>query len=140
MFVLSRKSDYGLLLLTLLARNLPVGRQGKTEYIPLSEISKKSGLPRAFVSRIAAELCGAGIINSKEGVDGGYQLIKKPGNISIAQVTQVLDGPWQPTKCTGDKENCPLEKKCPMANNWQNKLKRKMWEIMDSYTIEDLMK
>lgn len=134
MFTLSNKSDYGLLLLTLLA-----GNRGH-EFVPLSDIQGKSGLPKAFISKIAAELANAGIIESKEGVSGGYRLLKKPKQITIARVTQILDGPWQPTKCTGDKNNCPLEKKCPMADNWQNRLKSKMWQIMDSYTLEDLMK
>jgi len=134
MFTLSNKSDYGLLLLTLLAK------KESHEFISLSEIARDSGLPYHFVSKIAVQLTNGKFLESKEGINGGYKLAKKPGQISIARVTQILDGPWQPTKCTGDKNNCPLEKKCPMADNWQNRLKEKMWKIMDSYTIEDLMK
>lgn len=133
MLTLSNKSDYGLLLLTLLARKRSV------EYVSVSTVACESGLPYAFVSKIAAQLAGAKILMSKEGVAGGYKLSKKPGDISLAEVTEILDGPWQPTKCTGSKEKCSLEKKCPMADNWQNRLKAKMWEIMDSYTVKDLM-
>lgn len=133
MFTLSSKSDYGLLLLTLLA----VKKQNK--FVPLSGVAAKSGLPHAFISRIAAQLAEAGILKSKEGVSGGYKLLKKPEKITIAEVSQILDGPWQPTKCSGKKNSCSFKKVCPMADNWQNRLKRKMWEIMDSYTLKDLM-
>ncbi len=133
MLTLSNKSDYGLLLLTILAG------KGSGRYVSLSSVSKESGLPYAFVAKIAAQLAGARILMSKEGVAGGYKLSKKPGDISLAEVTEVLDGPWQPTKCTGSKEKCSLREKCPMADNWQNRLKAKMWKIMDSYTLKDLM-
>ncbi|MFH0864130.1 MAG: Rrf2 family transcriptional regulator [Candidatus Gottesmanbacteria bacterium] len=133
MFTLSSKSDYGLLLLTLLAGS------HKNEFIPLSDIAVKSGLPKAYISRIASELANAGIIKSKEGLNGGYKLAIPPAKITIAQVTQILDGPWQPTKCTSKQKKCSLEKNCPMADNWQNRIKAKMWKIMDSYTLKDLM-
>ncbi len=133
MLTLSNKSDYGLLLLTLLAK------EKKSEFKPLSEISRQSGLPKAFVSKIASELTSARVIKSKEGVNGGYRLLQKPEKITIAQVTQILDGPWQPTRCTNKNHDCALEKNCPMADNWQNRLKTKMWKILDSYTLKDLM-
>ncbi len=133
MLTLSNKSDYGLLLLTLLAR------KRKTEYVPLSIVAHESGLPYAFVSKIAAQLSGAGILESREGVSGGYRLLKKPETVSIGRVTEILDGPWAPTKCTEGKLQCSLKKVCPMADNWQNRLKAKMWKILDSYTLKDLM-
>lgn len=132
MFTLSTKSDYGLLLLTLLAQ------KKKEEFVPLSAIVHDSGLPYAFVARIAAEFARARILASKEGVKGGYRLIKAPGKISLAQAIEVLDGPWAPTKCTSRKP-CSFKKLCPMANNWQNRLKEKMWKILESYTLKDLM-
>lgn len=134
MFALSTKSDYGLLLLTLLAK------EKKRGFVALSEIASESGLPHAFVSRIASQLSKGGILKSKEGVAGGYKLVKDPKNISIAQTIEILDGPWAPTKCTLDLKLCSYEKLCPMADNWRAHLKRKMWNILKSYTLKDLIK
>lgn len=134
MFTLSTKSDYGLLLLTLLAK------KKKGQFVALSEITHESGLPRAFISRIASELHRGGLLESKEGASGGYKLLKNPKSVSIAQAIEILDGPWAPTKCTADPKLCAYEKLCPMADNWQMHLKKKMWDILKSYSLKDLIK
>lgn len=133
MLALSMRSDYGLLLLTLLAK------RGKSQFVALSEIASQSGLPHAFISRIASQLHGGGLLESKEGVGGGYKLNGNPKSISIAQVVEILDGPWAPTKCTADPHLCSYEKFCPMVDNWQTHLKKKIWNILKSYTLKDLI-
>lgn len=133
MFTISTKSDYGLLLLALLAK------KSRRDFVPLSSISNEADLPHAFVSRIAAKLSGAGILQSKEGSAGGYRLEKNPQQVSVARVIEILDGPWAPTKCAEEKKTCHFEKLCPMANHWQDHLKRKMWNLLESYTLKDLI-
>jgi len=132
MFSLSTKADYGLLLLTLLAK------KRKSKFVALSEIASQAGLPYAFISRIAVDLHHGGLLESKEGVSGGYKLVKNPKSISLAQAIEILDGPWAPTKCTGPK-SCFYEKLCPMADNWQRHLKKKIWNILKSYSLKDLI-
>lgn len=131
MFSLSRKSDYGLLLLSLLTRK-------NRDFISISSLSKENQLPYAFLSRIASELTQAGLLKSKEGISGGYRLAKDVGEITIAQVTEVLDGPWAPTKCTRRGKKCDYENMCPMVESWQNYLGKKLWELLNSYTLKDL--
>lgn len=134
MFTISTKSDYGLLLLTLLAK------RKKDEFVALSEIAGASGLPHAFVSRIASQLSRAGILTSKEGISGGYKMVRDLQKISIAQVIEVLDGPWAPTKCSGSDKPCAYEDVCPMVDTWQEHLRKKMWGILKSYTLKDLIR
>ena len=134
MFNLSSKSDYGLLLLSLLAK------KKKNEFVALSEISGESGLPYAFVSRIASQLAKAGLLKSKEGANGGHTLGKKPEDISVALAIEALDGPWQPTKCEDHDEICSHKDICPMTNQWQKNLKEKMWQVMENFTLKDLIK
>lgn len=131
MLSLSRKSDYGLLLLSLLTRK-------SRDFISISSLSKENQLPYAFFSRIASELAQAGLLNSKEGAFGGYKLAKNPKDVSIAQVVEILDGPWAPTKCTRRGKKCDYENMCPMVESWQNYLRKKLWELLNSYTLQDL--
>lgn len=133
MFNLSSKSDYGLLLLSLLAK------KDKTKFVALSEIAVESGLPYAFVSRIASQLAKAGLLKSKEGAMGGYKLGKRPQDISVALAIEALDGPWQPTKCEYNDEVCSHRDICPMTDNWQKNLKEKMWKVMENFTLKDLI-
>lgn len=140
MFTLSTKSDYGLLLLSLL--NPRKARTRDRKYISLSSIVRKTNLPYAFISRIASELVRAGVLQSKEGVGGGYKLARKPKDITVAKVIEVLDGSWAPTKCSyndnGDKR-CNYKHICPMVDDWQTNLKEKMWDLLNSYSLKDLI-
>lgn len=86
MLNLSKKSDYGLLLLKLLVQ------EPKSEYVSLSTLSRKHKLPYKFLTQIARELTTAFILESKEGVHGGYRLAQDPRFISVAQVVSVLEG------------------------------------------------
>lgn len=133
MFNLSSKSDHGLLLLSLLAR------KKASEFVSLADISNESDLPYAFISRIASQLSKKGILESREGSTGGYKLSKNPKEISVAEVIEALDGPWNPTKCDHEGKSCTHQKICPMQNTWQSNLKNKMWQIMENYTLKDLI-
>ena len=133
MFNLSSKSDYGLLLLSLLAK------KNNSKFVALSDIAGESGLPYAFVSRIASQLANAGLLKSKEGSMGGYKLGKRPQDISVALAIEALDGPWQPTKCDYNDQVCSHKDICPMTDSWQKNLKEKMWQVMENFTLKDLI-
>jgi Rrf2 family protein len=42
------------------------------------------------------ELKHAGIVRSRRGIDGGYELAREPKEIMLGQVMRVLDGPLAP--------------------------------------------
>lgn len=132
MLALSARVDYALLLLTLLAK-------GKSDnFISLSTLARKTKLPGAFLSRIAVELAAGGILQSKEGVDGGYRLAKNPEKITIAEVIEVIEGSWALTKCAHKLEECRYGFICPMSSHWQGELSAKIWQVFNSYSIKDL--
>lgn len=126
MLQMSQKTDYGLLLLNLL------GKQKTTDFLSLAEIADQSGLPKAFMGRIASELAGAGLLISKEGVNGGYKLKKRLQEISLAEVINILDEDGRLIKC-GYRSHCP------MAKCWRLHLQTKIWEIFEKYSLDDLM-
>lgn len=95
MFKLSRETDLALLLLTDLAR-----RKGM---IKLRLWAKERGLPYRFLSKIAGKLKQAGLLSSKEGREGGYKLAKKPGRISLAEVTEIFEDGTAPVGCLKGK-------------------------------------
>ena len=63
---LSKKSDYGLAMLVMLAK------RGVGEVVSTAEMVEEKELPRAFISQIAKEFIRVGIVGSKEGKGGGY--------------------------------------------------------------------
>ncbi|NQS89366.1 Rrf2 family transcriptional regulator, partial [Patescibacteria group bacterium] len=92
LFKLTKRADYALALLAMLAK------RPKGEKVSLSEM-KSLGMPRAFMAQIAKDLVTGGVLISKEGKGGGYSLLKEPGEISVKEALEVLEGEVLPVDC-----------------------------------------
>ena len=126
MFRLSQKSDYGLILLSNLAR--------AKKRIAISQIANKNQISPKFLSQIAQELKKAGILASKEGVLGGYSLAKSASKIKILDVLKVLDGELVEGKCFEDDHECT----CGAGEMWKE-MKEQMEETIGKKTVADLV-
>lgn len=128
MFTLTKKADYGMALLSVLAER---GRSGR---INLAEM-QTLGLPRAFMSKIAASLVEAGILNSKEGKGGGYGLNYEPNEIQLREALEAIEGEVEPVCCDG----CPADGGCGQQG-FMDRLTGDINKILEKYTLEDLIK
>lgn len=79
------KVDYGLRALLSLAA---AGRPRTAD-----ELAADQGLPPRFLGAILAELRRSGLVASQRGAEGGYRLARPAGQITLAEVIRVLDGP-----------------------------------------------
>jgi Rrf2 family protein len=84
---ISAKADYALRA----ALELAVA-QGKG---PLKgeQIAQAQGIPLKFLENILLELRHHGLVQSQRGSEGGYWLARPPGEITLAEVIRVVDGP-----------------------------------------------
>lgn len=126
MFKLSQKSDYGLILLSNVAKSKGV--------ISVSSVAKKNKLSSKFLSQVASELKKAGIITSKEGVSGGYSLAKAANEIKILDVLVALDGNLMKGDCFEDGHQC----NCGAQDMWGD-MKKQMEKIIGKKTVADLV-
>ena len=126
MFKLSQKSDYGLILLSNLAKSKGV--------VSVSSIARKNKLSSKFLSQVANELKKAGIVESREGASGGYALAKKANEIKILDVLTVLDGGLVKGDCFEDDHEC----KCGAKGMWGD-MKKQMEETIGKKTVADLV-
>jgi len=137
MFKISTKGDYGLLLLSALARSW-----GKSEFLSLKEIAEKEKLPLAYLSQIISELKGAGLVTSKEGRDGGYQLSRAPGEITLIKALEILEGPISPVKCCKSEEEkksskgCACEATCTVKPVWKE-AQEHLTKYLEKKTLAD---
>lgn len=101
MLSISKRGDYGLLLLTRLCQGY--GEASGT-YISLRDVAEERKLPYKFLSQVAGELKAANILESREGVRGGYRLARKPEKILVREVLDVLEGPMSVSECEREHE------------------------------------
>jgi len=124
-FALNKKVDYGLSLLSWLAKH-PDNR------VSLHQFSKL-GLPRAFTAQIARKLVTAKILSVKEGQGGGYIMAANPAKISLRHVLEALDGPISLVNCAP----CPVREACHQKNFMRN-LTSMLHETLAKKTLADL--
>jgi Rrf2 family protein len=127
MFTLTKKADYGLSMLSVLALR---GRKGRVNLKELSDM----GMPRAFMSKIAASLVEAGILNSREGKGGGYGLNYEPKEIQVREALEAIEGEVEPVMCEG----CSMEHDCEQIC-FMDRLTGDINKLLEKYTLEDLI-
>jgi len=109
--VLTRKSKYGLKALLVLAREYQRGP------ILASELAEREQIPEKFLQGILLDLKRRGIVRSKRGLGGGYQLARDPASVNFGEVIRILEGPLALTPCVSLTayqrcEECADERTC----------------------------
>jgi len=113
MIRMTRLADYGILLLTLLARDRDRSMRSARE------LAAQSRLPLPTVSKILKTLARNGLLEAHRGARGGFLLAKAPEQVSVAEVVAALEGPIGITECTVHPGVCGVERLCPVRTNWK---------------------
>ena len=129
MMSLTKKADYGLLLVTELAS------RGKGKIVSTRELVEDRELPAAFTAQIAKKLVRRGILGSKEGRTGGYYLKKDPEDVKVKEVLEAVDGKLALTDCI---ENGDCSVKCKQKR-FMRYLNSELSKMMESYTLADVL-
>jgi len=88
----SLKATYGILAaLDLALQNGSAPVQAKT-------IARRQAIPVRFLEQVLHAMKQAGIVESTRGAHGGYVLTKRPGDLSLAEIVEALDGPLLPSR------------------------------------------
>ena len=57
------------------------------------QLAKSQSIPQNFLENILTELRRAGIVRTRRGADGGYQLARPAAEITVAEVLRAVEGP-----------------------------------------------
>ncbi|MBD3311756.1 MAG: Rrf2 family transcriptional regulator [Candidatus Magasanikbacteria bacterium] len=110
MFHFSKEVDYTFQLTIALAK-LDSG-----EYLSLRKFSQESNISFLFLQKIARSLRKSGIIGSLRGAHGGYFLKRKPENITLKEIIEIIDGPSGVVGCLRKGGFCPNKNTCTARN------------------------
>ena len=84
---LSVKVDYACRVLAQLARQHGEGRLAHIE-----ELAKIEAIPANYLVQILSELRNGGLITSRRGKQGGYELSREPEKITLYDIVRVIEG------------------------------------------------
>src|SRR4051794_18157092 len=86
MLSITSKSPYALKALT------ELGRHSGDAPVPIGELARRRDIPVQFLEQLFAVLRRAGVLRSQRGVRGGYAFARPPGEITVLEVVELLDG------------------------------------------------
>ncbi len=133
MIRLAKLTDYGLVLMTLIART-----KGGTVHTA-RDLAVASKLPLPTVSKLLKQLLQRGLLVSHRGSSGGYGLAKEPSEISVAEIITAIEGPIGLTECSTDASGvCDLERSCPIKSN-QRVISQVVVGALNKVVLSDLV-
>jgi len=110
MLKISKLTDYGLLAAVYLAR-----KHG--EVVSSTEVAGFYHLPVPMVTKVLKALHHGGLIGSHRGVGGGYSFDGDAELVTLGNLLEVLEGPWDLVECesTDDRGHatCAIRVACP---------------------------
>jgi Rrf2 family protein len=70
--------------------------------VPCSHLASTGKMPERFLLQILRNLVTHGILRSTRGVDGGYALVRPADQISLLEVIEAIEGPYDSTLELGE--------------------------------------
>lgn len=112
--------------------------------LQIREIAEGEKIPQRFLEAILLELKKLGILGSKLGKEGGYYLLKKPDEVTLAEVVRHFEGTIALMYCVSEKsyqpcEFCKDESACQIRKVFKE-VRDTTYGILARTTLEDLVK
>jgi Rrf2 family cysteine metabolism transcriptional repressor len=130
---LSTRSRYGTRALLDLAEH----QRGKP--VQLKDIARRQNISLHYLEHIITPLVSAGLVRSTRGARGGLNLTRKPKDVKLSEVVQLLEGVNTPVDCIENPQSCDRADHCVTRDVW-NEVKNAIDTTLESITLEDLLK
>ena len=128
---LTRAADYGVRVMVELAA-MPAG-----ERVSLPALTRGTGAPESFLSKVLQALTHASLINSWRGQGGGFEISALGREASIRGVIEAVDGPIMLNVCLAGEQACNRSPWCPAHPVWA-KAQEAMLAVLEGARIQDL--
>jgi Rrf2 family protein len=136
MLKISRLTDYGLLASVYLARH-------PGDVAAAREIAEFYHLPLPVITKVLKALHTSGVIRSHRGVGGGYSFDRDAEAVTLGQLIEVFEGPWDLVECEtvndeGDA-TCAIRVACP-SRRFMFGINRAVKGAFEQVTLADLVR
>lgn len=128
---LTRAADYGVRVMIALAR-MPEG--GRESLVGLAETT---GAPESFLSKVLQALTRAGLVSSRRGLGGGFEMSPGGRDASMRAVIEAIDGPIVLNVCLADGRECKRAAWCPAHPVWVQ-AQQAMMAVLEGARISEL--
>ena len=110
--VITREADYAVRLMVTLAS------QGPGTVASARALAAESDVPYELARTILGNLADTGILDSRRGRSGGFELTRPASQIMFGEVLAAAGEPLQLNVCVADPQNCGRSNACPVHPIW----------------------
>ncbi|NLP04252.1 MAG: Rrf2 family transcriptional regulator [Fibrobacter sp.] len=130
MKLITRKTDYAVSSLCYIA--------SKKYPVSVTELCGELDMPYAFLRGILQQLQLGGILVSLKGKNGGFQLTRRPEDISLYDIMSIFGDGLENNECVFKKLPCKKQKVCPLRKNL-DRIKRTIKKEFETVNLKSLM-
>lgn len=107
-------------------------------YIPLKEIAARQEISEKYLESILKTLVQNRMLTGLRGKGGGYQLAKKPEQITVGDILRLTESSLATVSCLEPgAQACPKMNECRTLPLWRD-LDKLVQDYLDSVTVADL--
>ncbi|MCC6673684.1 MAG: Rrf2 family transcriptional regulator [Thermomicrobiales bacterium] len=132
----STRGEYGVRAMVALAKHYGEGPAS------ISTLAQESSVPYSYLEQLIAPLKKSGLVTSRRGAAGGYQLARSPEQIGVGEIYRAMEGPIAPMECVSEdvtEQTCPLIPNCETRPVWIE-VRNSIASTLDSMTLADLLR
>jgi len=138
MRTISKRTQYGLKAM------LALGSRYGEGPVLIATLSKQESIPIKFLEVILLNLKSNGLLDSKKGPRGGYQLSRPPSTITVGSLIRMMEGPLAPLPCASETAYRPCDECGDVESCGTRIIMRQvrdaMASVLDRTTLADLIR
>jgi len=128
---LTRAGEYAIRCILYLAMHQDQGIIGR------KEIAEAMDVPAQFLGKVAQNLARAGIIAIRQGACGGYELLRRPEDLTLLTIIEAIDGEIFLNDCIHRPDSCDRQTICSVHQVWE-RARRQLRETLGGTTLAEL--
>ena len=129
----SKKSEYALRAVLILANSPP------NQNLQIQELSEISGVSVKFLEQILLALKKGGILRSKRGVGGGYQIDRPARSVTLGEIISLMDGDLCALSSVTDSPGTPEYPGSGGLQTCFREIDEQVNEALQERTIEEVL-
>lgn len=112
--------------------------RGSNEPVQISEIADDQDVSKTYLAKIFQQLSTARIVVGHRGVTGGYILARDPGEITLVDVIEAVDGPIIRHHCCLGMFGCTIKNKCAVLDAF-TEANEQFVKVLVNITLRDIV-
>lgn len=112
--------------------------RGLHQRTPINEIAKSFKLPEKHLAKIFQDLAKTRLVDSVRGIHGGFMLALPPEQISLLDIVEAVEGPFNTDDCFFRFGACTFDRECRLCDQLRAG-QESLMDVLRGIKVSDLM-